>query len=379
MRRETGIILHNHIYLLCMVMLPVVLIVFFTSLMEAGQPTDMPVGVVDLDRSATTRTLTRRLDAFQSTRIAAHYHSANEARQAMQCGEIYAFIYFEPDFSAKLMANRQPTLSFYYSNASITAGSLLFKDLKTISTLAQAAVAQQKLSALGKTSGEIRTFLQPIAIDLHMPVNPQASYNYCLSTSLIPACLLLFIFLVSCYSVGTELKFGTCSEWLERAGGNIAVALAGKLLPQTLVFLSIMNGYYLYIFYGMDFPHSGGLGSVVLLSTLSVLSAQCFGVFMFGLTPSVRMSMSLCSLWAALSFSLMGATYPLSAMDSPIAAMAQLFPMRHVFMIYQMSVFNGYPLASAWPHIAALLVFCALPLLVLHRLKKALREWVYIP
>ena len=52
---------------------------------------------------------------------------------------------------------------------------MLFRDLKTISSLGSASVGKSKLSAFGKTDDEIKTFLQPIAIDLHMIGNPLSS------------------------------------------------------------------------------------------------------------------------------------------------------------------------------------------------------------
>ena len=78
--RECGIIIKNPIYWFCMVLFPVIVIYFFTSLMQSGVPTDMPVGVVDLDNTATTRAMIRKLDAFQSTKVIASYNNVNEAR-----------------------------------------------------------------------------------------------------------------------------------------------------------------------------------------------------------------------------------------------------------------------------------------------------------
>ena len=166
--RECGIMWKNPIYLFCMVIFPIVVILFFTSLMKEGVPTDMPVGVVDQDNSSTSRALVRKLDAFQTTHVVAHYENMNEARKAIQRNEIYAFLLIPNGTEKGLMTSSRPKISFYYSSVSLAAGSLLMRDLKTISTLGSAAVGMQKLSALGKTSDEIATFLQPIAIDLHM-------------------------------------------------------------------------------------------------------------------------------------------------------------------------------------------------------------------
>ncbi|MBQ6548542.1 MAG: ABC transporter permease, partial [Prevotella sp.] len=67
-----------------MVAFPLLAMIFFTSLMDEGLPEDMPVGVVDLDNTSTSRSLVRRLDAFQNSRVVARYPSVADARRAVQ-------------------------------------------------------------------------------------------------------------------------------------------------------------------------------------------------------------------------------------------------------------------------------------------------------
>lgn len=377
--REMRILLKNPIYLFCMVVFPIMVMFFFTSMMDDGLPQDMPVGIVDLDNSSTSRSLTRRLDAFQNTKIVARYQSVAEARQAIQRNEIYAFLYIPKGTTEQLLSSRQPKISFYYSMTSLASGALLFKDLKTISTLGSAAVGQATMRAKGFTDAQIQTFLQPIRIDLHQIANPWTNYNAYLSTMLVPGMFMLFAFLISAYSIGTELKFGTSREWMAMADNNIIVALLGKFLPQTLIFLAIVYVYEYYVFYVLHFPHLGSAWMIALLGLLQVLAAQGFGIFAFGLMPSLRMSMSVCSLWAVLSFSMAGSAFPVMGMDAPLQSLSWLFPLRHYYMIYQITVFNGFPLLEAWFHLAALVAFTLLPWLVVKKIKNAMLTYVYIP
>lgn len=378
-RRELGIMRKNRMYLFCMVVLPVVVTVFFTSLMSGGQPTDMPVGVVDLDNTPATRSLVRKLDAFQSTKVVKKYASVAEARLDMQRNRIYAFLYIPEGTTDELLSMRQPKISFYYSTTSYTAGALLYRDLKTIATLGSADIGASMLTSKGLAEEQVMSILQPIVVDLHTINNPTVNYSVYLNTMLIPGCIMLFIFIVTAYSIGTELKFNSAKEWLCASGNNIYVALAGKMLPQTLTFLIIMYGYMFYVFGILNFPHPGGTGYIVLLGLLSVLSSQGFGIFVFGAVPSLRMSMSVCCLWAVLSYSLSGTAFPLSAMDSEIKAIALLFPLRHYYMIYQLNIFNGYSLDYSWPYVAALIIFAVLPILMTGRIKKALLTYRYLP
>ena len=86
------------------------------------------------------------------------------------------------------------------------------------------------------------------------------NYNVYLSSIMIPGILVLFMFLITAYSIGTELKFGRANEWMSMAGNNIFLALTGKLLPQTLIFLTIFLGYEWYVYGYLNFPHPGGHG-----------------------------------------------------------------------------------------------------------------------
>ena len=368
----------NHIYGFCMVVFPLLAMVFFTSLMDEGLPQDMPVGVVDLDNTSTSRSLIRRLDGFQSSRVVARYPSVAEARRAIQQNEIYAFLYIPEGTTDALLSSRQPKISYYYNMASVMSGSLLMKDLKTISNLGSAAVGQATMRAKGYTPAQIQAFLQPIRIDLHQVSNPWTNYNVYLSTVLVPGVMMLFIFLITAYSLGMELKFGRGKEWLALADNNIIVAIFGKYLPQIAVWLLLIFGYEYYVFGILGFPHHG-VGMLVLLGLLEVFAAVGFGIFAFGLMPSLRMSMSICSLWAVLSFSMAGSAFPVMGMDGALQSLSWLFPLRHYYMVYQICAFNGFPLLEAWFHFVALVGFTLLPWFVIRKVKNAMLTYVYIP
>ena len=379
MMRELQILRQNHIYRFCMVLFPILVIIFFTTMLDDGLPTSMPVGIVDLDNTSTTRALERKLDGFQMSKVVAHYPSVAEARQAIQRNEIYGFLYIPKGTTSKLLASRQPNISYYYTYTTMVAGSMIMKDMKTISSLGSAALGQATMRAKGLTDKQIQTLLQPITIDLHQIANPWSSYNVYLTTVMVPGILMIFIFLISAYSLGTELKFATSKNWLAMADNNVTIALVGKFLPQTLIWLAIVFGYQLYVFFHLGFPHQGSPWMLVLLGLMHVMAAQGFGIFAFGLMPSLRMSMSISSLWAVLSISMAGSAFPAMGMDGALQSLSWLFPLRHYFMLYQACIFNGFPLVEVWFHFAALLGFILLPWMVASKIKNAMLTYVYIP
>ena len=378
--RELDIIVRkNRIYGFCMVVFPLLLVFFFTTMLDEGLPQDLPVGVVDQDNSATSRGLVRNLDAMQSSRVVYHFANVTEARSAMQEGKIYAYLLIPESTSAKLLSGRQPKISYYYTMTCMTAGSMAMKDMKTIGTLGSAAVGQSTLAAKGASKEQIKAALQPVTVDAHMIANPMGSYNYSLTTVFVPGILMLFMALLAAYAVGMEMKFDTGKEWLATAGDNIVVAIIGKYIVHALIFLLVIFLYQYYIFGVLHFPRLGGVWSLVRLSLLQVASGIGFGIFAFGLMPSLRMSMSIASLWSVLSISMCGSAFPIAGMDPPLQAMSWLFPLRHYWMIYQATVLNGFPVIDVWFHFVALVAFTLLPWFVLRKIKNAMLNYVYIP
>lgn len=376
--REFRRMASNRIYLLAMFVFPIVVMLLFTTLMGQGQPLELPIGVVDHDNTSTTRQIVRLLDSFQGSRVAGHYDSEAEAREAIQRGDIYGFLLFPDRLTADLTAGRQPKVSYYYSNTSITAGSLLYRDLKTATTLLAAAAGQSKLMAKGLTTDQIQTLLQPIKVDLHPIANPWINYNFYLSVMMVPGCLLVFVFLVTAYCFGVEVKDSTAEEWFEVAGRSPIVAVVGKALPLVLVYSLMLIAFFFYAYGVLGFPCLGSVWTMVWLCVLVIMASVGFGVIAFEMIPSLRMSMSICSLWAVLSFSMVGTAFPVFAMDSVLQALAWMFPLRHFFVVYASSVFNGFPVVYSWANVVVLVVFACLPLLGLWRINSIVEKDVYM-
>lgn len=367
------------IYWFCMVIAPLFCYFFFTSLMHEGLPESLPLGVVDEDHTVTSRNLVRNLDAFQMTDVVKTYPNVTEARKAVQQGHIYGFYLIPQGTTSEAQSQRLPTVSFYTNYSYLVAGSLLYRDMRTMSELASGAASRTVLYAKGATERQAMAYLQPVVIDMHAVGNPWLNYNVYLSNVIIPGMLGLFIFMITVYGLGTELKFNTADELMQRSGGSVIVAVTGKLIPQLLVFLLSGTLYVLYLYAYLHFPCHCGLARMWCIMALLVMACQGMGVFMFTMFPTLRLGLSFASLWGVISFSISGMSFPVMAMHPILQGIANLFPLRHYFLLYVNSALDGYPLANAWPFVLALLAFALLPWPCMFRLKKVLTTYRYEP
>ena len=185
--------------------------------------------------------------------------------------------------------------------------------------------------------------------------------------------------MVTVYSIGVEIKDRTAREWLRLSNNSIYIALAGKLLPHTVVFFIMGIFYNVYLYGFLHFPCNSGILPDDIRHAL-----PCIGIAMlrhrhdrYTAYPSPRLSFA--SLWGVISFSISGFSFPVMAMNPVLQALSNLFPLRHYFLIYVDQALNGYSMAYSWSNYMALLIFMMLPFFVVHRLKEALVYYKYIP
>lgn len=377
-RRETGIYSRRPLFLFCLLVAPLLCVVFLVTLMKDGLPTELPAGIVDEDNTHISRIITRTLDAMEETDLKYSYPSFSEARKAMQRGEIYAFFHIPEGTTERAIANRQPKISFYTNEAYLVPGSLLMKDLRTASELTGLALTRENLYGHGATEDQAMGVIQPIVVETHPLNNPELDYSVYLNNILVPGILILLIMLSTTYTIGLEWKQGTQKRLYAMAGRSTSVALIGKLLPQTVIFPLMFVLYDVYFYRIMQFPCNCGIGAMMALGVLTVFASQGFGVFFFGVfSGKMRLAMCLCSLWGILSFSLAGFTYPVLAMSPVLEGASWLFPLRQYYLIYVNQALNGYPISYVWTSVIVLVCFALLPVAILWKYRLAFLKYKY--
>lgn len=374
-RREWKRMLTHPVYLLSSIGAMLFCYLFFLTLMSEGLPRQLPIGIVDGDNSSMSRTLERNVNASPQVEIVGKYASFTEARKDMQKGRIYAIIDIAPGFQSDLLANRQPSLSFYVNDVYLVAGSLSYKDLTYISELMTGFILQQSLQAKGVTGEEnLMPILQPIAMDTHQIGNPYTNYSVYLSNVLLPGVLQMLIIMFTIYAIGVEMKQGTTREWLSRGNGSILSALTGKVVPHTVLFMLLgLLGLFL-LYRVMGFPMNGSIAWMALAMFLFVMAHQAIGIFIIGLLGRLRDSISIGMFYSLLSVSFAGFTFPIEAMPRGVQIFSWLFPIRYYFKIYVNEALNGADIRYSLIYFAGMLAFLLLPFLVYPRLRNTIRQ-----
>lgn len=351
---------------------PLISALILIPMMNSGLPNKIPIAVVDLNNTQTSRTLVRQLDAFPKTDIKYKSLSFQEARLKMERAEIYGVFVIPREFSQDAISGDRPKLTFYTNNAFLISGSLLFQDLKTISVLASASVGLQTAEAKGYSEGQIMPIIQPISVESHPLSNPWLNYSIYLNNIILPAILQLIIFLFTVSSIGSEVKAGTGRELMQLGDNSVYKVIIGKMLPYTIISIVISLLLMSILYYYNRFPLHSGFWPMFFNYLCLIIASQGVGLILLGVFLNYRFSLSAASLLGSLSFSITGFSFTVLAMNPMLYSLSYLFPLRHFFLIYIDQALNGFPVGYSTYHYAILLGFFLLSFLTFPKLKSFL-------
>ena len=172
-----------------MLIVPMLTAMFFIDLMKSGLPLPVPVTVVDMDRSAMSRRITRALQASQYLDITRSNDSYHEALSRLRRGDSYGFFYIPRNFERDCLNGSQPTLSYYTNMSIFVPGTMSLKGFTTTAVVTEMGVVKTTLTAVGATDAAAMSVIQPVVIDSHGLNNPWLNYSVYLNPSFISRCL----------------------------------------------------------------------------------------------------------------------------------------------------------------------------------------------
>ena len=374
MRREMHRLTHQPMYFVLMIVLPVVSFAFFALLFNQGAIRNIPIAVLDEDNTTLSRKVAQMIDDTPTALVARDIQSMAEGERLIREGKIMAVVQIPAFFEKNILSNSQTHLESYVSGTNITVNGLLSKDIQTAVTTFTGGIQLQVLMKQGLTQRQAMAQLMPVRFDRHVLFNPHINYGYYLSPSFMPMMLMIFVVMVTVFSIGTELKHSTSREWMAAGNDSVGAALLGKVLPITAVMFLISLVMLLINFKIVGTPLNGSLTVILVGTLLFILSYQSISVLIVSLLANLRLSLSIGGGYSVLAFTFSGLTFPIMAMWEPMQWVSKIFPFTFYTDIFVDQMLRGTPWVYSLPDLCYMSLFIVLPLLCLPRLKRVCTE-----
>lgn len=337
--------------------LPLLLAALMAWIFSAGVPRELPIALVDQDRSATSRTLARMLDAAPGVRLAARPTELEAAWTLMRRLEVYATVHVPADTYRRLARGETATLFAYYNGAYQTPSEAAFREIQVV---VQALGARVAFEEAGMARGPAAVRAPPIEIQRTVLYNPQGSYEQYLGLLVNAAMLHLLLCLCVITAVGRELRDGTAAHWLTACDEQLVPALLGKIAPYLLAF-TLYGMLSLWFIRELRGPGIAGSSALLLLAQFALYAAYAgIGLLFVGLTRNMTVSLSLAAFYAGASLAFANAVFPVETGSLFTRTWSALLPFTQYSSIHEQQVYFGSPPADALPHLGGLALFVLL-------------------
>ena len=336
---------------------PLALMALLTAIFSAGLATRLPIAVLDLDSSDLSRSIIRMVDATPDTAVAVRAGELAEGRGMILSGKVHGLLMLPQNLERDVFAGRRPEVVFFYNTQTLTTGNLTLRGINAAVPTAAMGIRLSLRTAQGQPIEEAQAAISPIPVQVHALFNPTLNYVHFLLAALLPSLLQIVIVTASAYSVGLDFETRHRLRILRRLGGGLWPAMAGKLLPYTVIFLLVLGVSDAVLFGILELPMHGRGWLLDIAGFLFVLSCQLLGALLaLFLTPTAT-AVSIATLLTSPAFGFMGIGFPRLGMNAFSLGFGSLLPGTWYLTARIDQTIRGTPLDLSWRPILVLLAF----------------------
>lgn len=278
---------------------------------------DVPIVLVDLDGTTTSRDLARRAAATEGVAIVSTLPDLASGERAVHSRAAYGILLIPQDFERHLLHGRVAPVALYADASYFLLYQRVAGAVGAAARSLGTEIETARLIGSGTDPAVAAIAVDPLPLTLVPLFNPQGGY----ATYLLPAALVLILqqtLLIGVGLLGT-LPGGT------RIGGA-ASRTAGKLLAYATLESIALPLYLIGLPYLYDIPRIGDLASLAAVAVPFVLAVAALGM---GLAAACRTPLAVQLATAALGlpfFFIAGFAWPMEAMPAVLQWLAKLVP-----------------------------------------------------
>jgi ABC-2 type transport system permease protein len=325
---------------------------------------DIPIAIVDADRSTASRELVHRFEASANFKIVAMPGSTAEIDTFLDRGEAWMAISIPADYGRKVAAGRPTTIQVVADGTDSNSTGVAMGYAQTlIGGYVQdlAAAAGPGIPVSGLVTPEVRVWF-----------NPRLESRDFMIPGIVALLLLVITTNLSAMAIVREKEIGTL-EQLNVTPLARWELITGKLLPYAFIGIIDVILVLIVAIYWFEVPMRGSIPLLFGMCLIYLLSTLGLGLFVSTISQTQQQAM-MTTIFFFLTpmMYLSGFIFPIENMPQWIQPFTYLIPLRYFLVIVRGIFQKGIGLEILWPQAVALLAW-GLGMLTLATLRSSKR------
>lgn len=307
---------------------------------------NLKLGVIDHDRSETSRALVRELTSGGSFVLADEFTLMGQAQGRLQRGALDVVVEIPANFATRVAAGRRTSIGVVVdgSNGNVAARARAY-----VIELS-ARFAQERLGAASVRKRGV----QP---EVRVWYNPDLTNTRFMALSMLAQAGLILGVVLPAAAIVREKQAGTI-EQLRVTPIRAHELFIAKVAPTVTVCMGATFPALLVVTL-MGVPMRGDVPTLLLLTFIFLLSAVSIGVFVASVSSTLQQAMLLGFFGLFPLMFLSGTIAPIESMPPWLQAVSEVSPLRHYVEIVSGLFLKGAGMGELWPHAVALLAISA--------------------
>ena len=325
---EAGVVASDHSILLTVIIAPLLYAFFLGSIYLYKDEAKVKFGVVDMDRTSTSRSIIRAFNSTQKIDLINELDDFNSAVSKINSFDINGFVFIPHGFEKNLKKLNGADLPIFLNTTKFLPSNDLNKAITKTLLIAGAGVRLKYFQATkGMTEKQALTQVMPLSPNVHMLYNPTANYG----DFLLPGLFLLILHQTLLIGLGESIavsrKKKKFKEWISDSGESIFQMINGKIIFYFVLYSSIVFFFFTVVFPLFNIRFGGSLIAITLLTLFFFLSVMYYTIFLASFFKSQSGLMEVFAFSSYPIFLTTGYSWPLDSLPIILQRFADLIPL----------------------------------------------------
>lgn len=350
--REFKLFWSNKVLVLLFLGAPVLYGVLIGSVYKKGVVDNLPVLVVDQDRSELSRKAMTMIEDNNSVYIAETLYDTHKMHEKAMELEAICVVVIPKGFEKDILLKRYPEVISYINTSNLLTANIASSALQLSLGTLRAGIEIEALQKQGVAENIAMTQFEPFKMSFIRMNNRSTNYLYFLWPGVLATVFQQVLLLGLALSFSQEYENGTFGELIDRTSNTLSLLLV-KTLPYLIMSIGIWG---LYIGFASWFrmPIHHNFLALTLIAGLFIFSVSAIGILVSIILPSQLKATEVLMVIATPSFMISGFTWPLDQMPVWVQAFSNSIPLTHFLKAFRILMVEAGNIKQTLPAIKAI-------------------------
>lgn len=339
LKREFRLFWSNKVLRLLFIGAPILYGVLLGYVYGKGKVTDLPIIIVDQDRSELSSKAIQMFEDNEVLSIASILYDQNNLSQIAIQKEATCVVIIPKDFEKMTLTKKYPEITTIVNTSNVLTANYASTAIQVCLGTLKAGVQIETLRKQGVPENLLASQYEPFKTTFIKKYNRSTNYMYFLWPGVLATVLQQVLLLGLALSFASEFENGTFKD-LIKICPSILNLLAVKIIPYMIMSFGIWIIYWLFTLW-FRLPFYENLLPLTFIAGIFVLSVSFIGILVSILVPSQLKATEILMVIATPSFILSGFTWPLSQMPQAVQAIANVIPLTHFLKAFRILIIEN--------------------------------------